>query len=117
MPDKASYSYVTKHATAPSASWTQRMVLRFHCFNPNGLVQRKRNNDKRIEALVDSGVVPSGWLLAYGAVSNYRTIALMDLFDSKRISSIKLNVAIKMLREECDKVDAKIASVTNKEAA
>lgn len=105
----ANFQYITETATKPARTWSNVEKLKFHYFNPNGLVARKRANNARIRELVDAGVVPAGWIVAYGTFNSYREERVIELANKRRVGSIETSVAIKMLAEECEKVEAKIA--------
>lgn len=109
----ATFEHISETATQPARSWSNVQKLQFHYFNPNGLVARKRANDAKIRDLVEAGIVPSGWSMAYGAFSDHRENRLIELANSDRVGSIEANVAIRLLAEECEKVEAKIAEVSD----
>lgn len=106
------YDFITKEATMDDTnSMNNRELLRFHYFNPNGLLAQKRSNDKKISALVNEGKVPSGWILAWGSMNDYSENRLYDMMDKKRVNSIKLHVALDMLKDNIKKATAKIKEV------
>lgn len=111
------YDYITQAAKKVHSSWTNVEKLKFHYFNPRGLVAKKRANDQLISGLVDAGTVPSGWHLAYGTFSDFSEKNLIELAMQKRVSRIKAEVAIRMLAEEVLKVSLKIVEAKNGEAA
>jgi len=106
-----SYEHLTGIASQPSSLWSNRDRVVFEAFNINGLVARKRANDDRIRALVDSGVVPSGWHIAYGSFSDFNVDTFYKLLDKRRVGRIELEVAIELLTEEIDKVSKKCDEV------
>jgi len=108
MSYRSKYNHVANTATEPKNSWTNLEVAQFHYFNPNGLVQAKRKLDDQIADLVDAGIVPSGWHLAYGTMSDFEVNQIIDLTHKKRVGRISLFVAIKMLTEQNEMVAAKI---------
>jgi len=111
---KPTYEFVTRHATEANNNWSCANLLYFHAFNPNGLVSRKRNNDQRIADLIDSGVVPSGWHLAYGTFADTWATNLSDLAMKRRKEVSRTRVAIELLRDFCEKQEAKIAEAEKK---
>lgn len=102
------YNHVTRTATEPKNSWTNLEVAQFHYFNPNGLVQAKKKLDDQITDLVDAGIVPFGWHLAYGTMASFEKDEMRELALKNRVGSISLSVAIKMATEANEKVAAKI---------
>lgn len=105
----ATFRHISETATKPARTWSNIQKLRFHYHNPNGLIARKRANDARIRELVDAGIVPSVWVDAYGTFNNYREDRVIELANRRRVGSLKAGVAIKLLAEECETVEAKIA--------
>ena len=101
-------------ATEPGRGWTNKNVALFHAFNPNGIVAQKRLRDDAVSKLVNDGVVPSGWLLAYGRFSNYPTEELMRIAGLPAVSVKKSRVRtlISMISDDIKYVDEKIAEVT-----
>ena len=83
----------------------------FHAYNPNGLYARKRHLDGVINRLIDAGIVPNGWALAYGVFSNYNADNVRDLANKKRVSGIDFRVATKLLRDEITHIENKITAV------
>jgi hypothetical protein len=83
----------------------------FHAFNPNGLYARKRHLDGVINRLIDAGIVPNGWALAYGVFSNYNADNVRELANKKRVSRIDFQVATKLLRDEITRIENKITAV------
>ena len=76
------------------------------------MVARKKANDQRITALVDAGAVPAGWHMAYGFYSDFNVEGIRELMDSKKVNRMKLMIALRLLEEEIQRVDAKIANAT-----
>lgn len=117
MSNRLSFEYITETATAPARNWTLRATLQFHYFNPNGLVARKRRNDDRIAELVDAGTVPGDWHLAYGTMNSYFADRVAELAMQRRTTRAKAHSALELLREDCEKQEAKIAEASASAAA
>lgn len=98
-------------ATDISQMKNLKEAVAFDAFNPNGLVARKRKNDKLINQLIDDGTVPSGWFLAYGSYDDYYVDSFYKLAQRKRVSGVDQRVARKLLLQNIERVDAKIAEV------
>lgn len=109
------YEYVTQNATAIEAGWSRSQVAKFHAFNPNGLVAEKRKNDDAIMDLVDAGLVPVGWIYAYGYRADFETEEMYSLAKLQRVRHNALAVAIQMLEKEIADTKARIevAKFTN----
>jgi len=105
------YYLITKEAKTSAVCKTNVELMKFHYFNENGLVARKRANDDRIAELVNAGIVPSGWHLAYGTFDDVRVNSVIKLAMQKRVDTIKARVAIKLLIEQCENVESKINEV------
>jgi hypothetical protein len=75
-----SFDAVTITATS-AAGMNIADTVRFHAFNPRGLVKTQRRIDDAVRALVDAGVVRSGAHLAYGSLD-------------KKVSAISLSSMI-----------------------
>ena len=105
------YDFIVDTATDETQCKNNRERIRFHYFNKNGLVERKRLNDAIIRDLVDSNVVPSGWHIAYGSLCDYRVNRVIKLAVMCRVSSTDRRVAIEMLQEHCETQEAQIAEV------
>ena len=48
------FEYITKTATDCKPSWSNKDVIRFHYFNPHGIMAKRRASDDRILAMVES---------------------------------------------------------------
>lgn len=94
------YEYITKVATAPRASWSNREVVQFHYFNPRGLWSEKRTTDKLINDAVDAGKCKSGCIIAHGTLNMFYVDRFTALHDKKRIGNIELAVTLKGLRRD-----------------
>ena len=68
-------------------------TVRFHAFNPRGLVKTQRRIDDAVRALVDAGVVRSGAHLAYGSLDTFHHDAMWAALD-KKVSAISLSSMI-----------------------
>jgi len=108
--------FVFEEATSVNQMKNLREAVQFDAFNPNGLVARKRKNDAVISQLIDDGVVPSGWFLAYGSFNDYWVENMYNLAQKKRISGREQRVARKLLLQDIENVEAKIAEL-DKQAA
>ncbi len=105
------FTFIVEQATNQSQARNYRELMQFHYFNKNGLVASKRANDERISELVNAGVVPSGWLLAYGTFADYSANLVIELAQKNRVRRIKALVAIDMLKSDIENVNAKIQEV------
>lgn len=108
--------FVFEEATDINQMKNLREAVQFDAFNPNGLVARKRRNDELIGQLIDSGVVPQGWFLAYGSFNDYWVEKVYKLTAKKRVSGREQRLARRLLLEDIEKVEAKIAEL-DKQAA
>ena len=108
--------FVFETATCVNQMKNLKEAVRFDAFNPNGLVARKRKNDAVIGQLIDDGVVPQGWFLAYGSFNDYWVEKMYKLTKKKRVSGKEQRVARKLLLQDIENVEAKIAEV-QKQAA
>ena len=88
------YNKITKTATTVAKSWTNREIVMFHYFNPNGLTAAKAVTDKQIDALVDAGLAKSGAIMAYGFLNHFHTDRLHKLFDKKAVNGIDLQITL-----------------------
>ena len=102
------YIFITTTATTDGQCKTNKEAMMFHYFNDNGLVARKRKNDRAISDLVASGVVRSIWHLAYGTLSSFEEKAIIRLAMLKRVGGTACRVAIKRMEEHCENQEAKI---------
>ena len=106
------YNKITKTATIVAKSWTNREIVMFHYFNPNGLTAAKAVTDKQIDALVDSGLAKSGAIMAYGFLNHFNTDNLQKLFDKKAVNGIDLQVTLNGIRCDIEKANEFIAEKT-----
>lgn len=107
----AHYNKVTQTATTCLDSWSNRDKVRFHAFNPNGILARRSASDDRIRALVDSGFAKSGALLAFGSLSNYHVQKLYDCALKSRVSHHEATYYVKQIEREIAAADAFIDSI------
>lgn len=105
------FTFIVEQATNQSQARNYRELMQFHYFNKNGLVARKRANDEKITELVNAGVVPSGWHVAYGIFDDYSENLVMKLAEKRRVRRIKALVAIDMLKSQIERVNDKIQGV------
>ena len=103
------YNKITKTATTIAKSWTNREIVMFHYFNPNGLTAAKAATDKQIDALVDSGLAKSGAIIAHGSLNYHYTNMLGKMFDQKAVNGIELQVVLNGLRNDIEKAKDFIA--------
>lgn len=108
--------FVFEEATSVNEMKNLKEAVQFDAFNPNGLVARKRKNDAVIAQLIEDGVVPAGWFLAYGSFSDYWVTNMYKLAKKKRVSGREQRVARKLLLQDIENVEAKIAEVATQAA-
>lgn len=106
------YIFITETATTDGQCKTNKEAMTFHYFNKNGLVNRKRKNDDVISDLVEAGLVRNGWHFAYGFFSDYEENSIIRLSGLQRVGSSACRVAIRMMEDQCNRAEAKIATVT-----
>ena len=99
-----SFDRITQTATTPAATWSNRDVLRFHYFNPNGAYARFMRSYDRLLAAVDNVHVMGGALLAYSG--DYHTDAMQELIHRKRVRSFDATYHANRLEELAAKIDA-----------
>lgn len=108
---RKSFEYVSETATSDDGL-NLKQKAQFHYFNPNGLHAQKKALDEQISRLVDAGVVPSGWLLAYGSFDEFYVKELRKfVINTSHPNKIKLQVTLQSLRERNNKIAAQIAEV------
>lgn len=104
-------SVVFDTATSICEMKNMRERAQFEAFNPHGLLAQKKRNDDIIAELVDDGVVPVGWSLAYGFASGddnwLRKLALKN-----RVTGSDLRWAQSMMQKHIQRQEEKIAEVT-----
>lgn len=106
------YNKITKTAATVAKSWTNREIVMFHYFNPNGLTAAKAVTDKQIDALVDAGLAKSGAIMAHGFLNHFYTDRLQKLFDKKAVNGIDLQVTLNGIRRDIEKANEFIAEKT-----
>ena len=108
--------FVFEEATSVNQMKNLKEAVLFDAFNPNGLVARKRKNDAVIAQLIDDGVVPQGWFLAYGSYADHYVENMYKLAKKKRVSGREQRFARKFLLRDIENVEAKIAEVATQAA-
>lgn len=103
------FETITKTATSVSHSWTNKEVVMFHYFNPNGLIAAKRIVDDQISQLVDSGKAKSGAIIAYGSLNFFNYDNLAKLLNKKAVRSIDLAVTIRGLKSDLERAKEYVA--------
>jgi hypothetical protein len=94
------FDAITQAATEINRNWSNREILRFHMFNPNGLCKVKSAMDERVSNAVDAGLAMSGALIAYGTFNDFSVKLFRSMFDMKRVNGRKLRVAIEMMKDD-----------------
>lgn len=87
-----------KSATEVNNKWTNREVIWFHYFNPNGLYAAKKSINDKITALVDAGVCKPGAIIAYGGLNTFHTDWLSNLVSNKRVKTSDMRGVLSGLR-------------------
>lgn len=80
-----------------------RDTIKHHYFDANGLNAKRRSMDSTINQYVDAGIIPSGWVIAYGTLNGFCGDNLYKLVGKRRVNTIKMRVALSMLEESIDK--------------
>jgi hypothetical protein len=108
---KPTTDMIFRTATEPGRNWTNKSVATFHAFNPNGIVAQKKLRDAAISKLVDDGVVPAGWIIAYGTLNDYSASELRRISSLPAVSvkDIKVRVLVNMIARDIAMVDEKLA--------
>lgn len=96
------YEDITRNWSDDSRCSCNRERVWFHYFNPNGLGAQKRAMNQTISQYVDAGIIPSGWILAYGTFSNYAGDLLQDMVELQRVNRISLRTALDMMQDNID---------------
>lgn len=110
-PRASRFDYVTREATAPGKRWSNRDIIRFHAFNPHGLVAQKDALDAEVRAAVDAGRCKSGAILAHGTFDSFTRDRLMELVGMRRVGGTKARVAVRMLAERNESARAFLAGL------
>ena len=105
------FDYITKTANDCKPSWPNKDKIRFHYFNPHGIMAKRRASDDRIVAMVDSGFAKTGALLAYGSLNHYHTDKLMDLVNKPRVTDFEARYYVQQIEREILAADAFIESI------
>jgi len=106
------FEYIANTATDCKPSWSNKDKIRFHYFNPHGIMEKRRASDDRIRDLVDRGFAKTGALLAYGSLNSYHTDKLMDLVNKSRVTDFEARYYVQQIEREISAADAFIASLT-----
>jgi hypothetical protein len=108
----ADFNVVANTATKCLDSWSNIDKVRFHYFNPNGIMAKRRVSDDKVRAMVDSGFAKSGALLAYGSLNNYHTEKLTNLILQKqRVTDFEANYYVEQIEKEIANAEAFIDSI------
>ncbi len=103
MGTKKSFEYISETATKTTPSWTNTQVAQFNYFNPNGLLAKWNAMCDTVTQYADAGIVPNGWILAYGSLSSFAADNVRELGMERRVNGTKLYVSMKMLQDAIDK--------------
>jgi hypothetical protein len=107
------FEVISNLATEVKSSWSNKDVVCFHYFNPNGLIAAKKITDEKINALVDAGKAKSGAIIAYGSLNDFYYAELRALFNKKAVNRIDLIATLKGLRRDIETAEKFIAEHTN----
>ena len=107
----SSYTEITETALVVKSKWSNKAVMQFHYFNPNGLVAAKKRIDEQINKLVDQGKCQPGAIFAYGALDRYAAGKIADLAMKKRVGRIESKVAIKMMMDDIAEAEKFIGEI------
>lgn len=105
------FETITKTAKEPMASWNNSDLLRFHFFNPNGLMGQKRALDAKIDQAHSEGRCMGGAVFAYGSLNRYSFDRMLGMLELQRVSSIDLSVTLKMLKEDIKRAEEFLAEI------
>ena len=103
MGTKKSWEYISQTATTTTHSWTNQQVAQFNYFNPNGLLTKWNRMCETITQYVNADIIPSGWHLAYGSLSDFNANHIREYGMAKRVNGIKLQVALESLERDIEK--------------
>ncbi|AUR88760.1 hypothetical protein NVP1117O_82, partial [Vibrio phage 1.117.O._10N.261.45.E9] len=70
---RKTFDFISRKATTPRSSWTNREIVNFHYFNMNGAYQQKLEMNALIADLVSQGKIKSGWIIAHGSMDDFAT--------------------------------------------
>ncbi len=111
MRQKMTFEFVTREATSIEQITNVKSRAAFHYWNPNGLIQAKRALNDRISDLVEAGTIRYGWHLAYGTLNDFWENEMIRVAMKSRPSRREYDLAAQLLRENNEKVEAKVAEV------
>ena len=98
------YENVTSKAAESKGYWSNKEVAQFHYFNENGVIKSNQAVYDRLMEIVESGELPSGWLLVHERYNiNVKTITKLAT-ESKKVCHIQLEVAIEGVIEKAQKL-------------
>jgi len=107
---KSSYTHITETATT-DAGMCNRDAITFHMQNPNGIWAEWRAVCDRITQAVDDGIVPSGWIIAYGSLNHFASDKMLNLHGKHRVGRIARIVAVDMLRDDIKRANEALATI------
>ena len=107
----ADFNVVTSTATKCLDSWSNIDKVRFHYFNPNGIMAKRRVSDDKVRAMVDSGFAKSGALFAYGSLNSYHTEKLMEIVQKQRVTDFEAEYYVEQIQKEIASAEAFIDSI------
>jgi len=100
-----------KSASKEFKSWPFADQVAFHVFNDNGLCARWQRNCKRISEAVDAGLVPNGWVVAYGSLDSTAYDKFVELERKARIGRTEYLTRKHYLEERCFVQETKLNSL------
>ena len=101
---RLTWDYITLTAPKCFRSWSNKVVIDFHYFNPNGLYAEWNSMCNTLSQYIDAGTIPSGWHIAYGSLSYFHADQVSKLAMQKgRVNSINLEVTLEGLQNAIDK--------------
>lgn len=105
-----SWDYITNTATNTD-NMSRKNSVYFHYFNDNGIYAESKRQQDSIMELVKAGTIKSGWLIAYDDSFYYKQ--MIRFTKLTRINRTKYVVWLSMWRDHIEKVNCKLADVTN----
>lgn len=88
-------------ATEVNPKWSNAEVIKFHAFNPNGLVAYLRDLQTEVLEAVENGKAKSGVLFVYGSIGGDLYVDnLYELTKMQRVNGVKFQVAIEGLERK-----------------
>lgn len=106
------YEHVTETASN-TRGMSNLEATRFHYHNPRGLVAKKRRLDETISRMVKEGKCNGGAILAYGTFNDGHEKLFRELVNKRRVSWIKLSVAVSSAERAIDSAERFIAKIYN----